>query len=258
MSDDIKNFREAVAKFDELKLELEDLKEGLENNFENYKNVSDISSDIAEKNQGVLESINTLQINATDTVEDAIKKATDLKTEMSKYYSAENTKITSEFNTVKENIETQINTLESTFKTAVNNAVNNVNIDIDTTDIVNTINEKIDQLNLDKVDDFITGMNVTSAEMTDEIIKLEESETKLDIKIKNRTEKIDKAVENFNGINRSVTMAMTLSMLFVGIVIGAGLMAYFKIDAVSDFYFAQYEKRLKMKKSKRLIDGGDG
>lgn len=79
MSDDLKNFREAVAKFDALQLELDMLKDALETNFVNYKNVNAISSEITTKNQSVLQSINTLQIEATSTVENAINTARQLK-----------------------------------------------------------------------------------------------------------------------------------------------------------------------------------
>ncbi len=255
MSDDIKHFREAVAKFDELKLELEDLKEGLESNFENYKNVSDISSDIADKNQSVLENINSLQINAISAVESAFDKVTDLKEKMSKYYSAEYSQTKKNLDALLSSMENELSTLKSTIKTTIEDAVRSVNID--TSDLAKVIDQKIAKFDLSKLDNAIKQMalTMTKIEQIDSI--LQDSVKLLDQtanKISTKTEEINDAVENINSANKSLSMAMTLAMLFVGIVIGAGIMTYFKIDATSNFYFSQYEqKQVKLKADQEEI-----
>ncbi len=260
MSSELENLRQLVTKLDEVQIDLETVKEGLDKNFENYKNISDISSDISEKNQGVLESINTLQIQATETVETAIKKATDLKEEMSKYYSSENTKIKKNFDALMFDIQNELSTLKSTIATTIQDAVRNVNID--TSDLSKVVNEKIAKYDLSKLDHFIKNSNsnidtaikqmaqsMTQVERIDGILK--GSISSLDQtadKISTSTENINDAVGNINSVNKSVTMAMTLAMLFVGVIIGAGVMTYLKIDAVSNYYFSSYEKEIKNQK----------
>ena len=49
MSSEIENIRQLVTKLDEVQIDLETVQEGLEKNFENYKNISDISSDFSPK-----------------------------------------------------------------------------------------------------------------------------------------------------------------------------------------------------------------
>jgi len=157
MSDDIKQFREAVYKFDELKIELEILKDALEKNFNDYKNVSDISSDIADKNQVVLESINTLQIQATDTVENAVKKATDLKEEMSKYYSAEYTKTKKDLDALLASMDNKLQTLQATTEKTIQSAVNNISID--TSSIEKAVNEKLNSFDTQRIDALTNKIN---------------------------------------------------------------------------------------------------
>ena len=112
MSGDLDNLRELVAKLDEVQLDLEKVKSGLDKNFKNYKKVSDISTSISEKNKEVLESINTLHIEATTTVENAFEETIKLRETMSKYYSAENTKIKENFNALLSNMKSELITLK--------------------------------------------------------------------------------------------------------------------------------------------------
>ncbi len=249
MSDDLKHFRNAVTRFDELKIELEIVGETLDKNFKNYKNISDISSEISENNQEVLESINTLQINAVENVENAIKKATDLKEEMGKYYSAENTKIKKDFDDLMSNIQNELSTLKSTIEDAVND------VSIDTKKIEDIIIRKLAELDLNKVDEFIEkigeGIENVSADMSASVVELNNGNTLIEKSIENlndKTKEINSAVKHINSANKSVTTAMTLAMLFVGAVIGFSTAIYFKIDAVSDYYFSGYDKKIKYEK----------
>ncbi|HIP15363.1 MAG TPA: hypothetical protein EYG74_07730 [Sulfurimonas autotrophica] len=259
MSGELENIRQLVTKLDEVQIDLETVKEGLDKNFENYKNISDISSNISEKNQEVLESINTLQIQATQTVETAIEKATNLKIQMGKYYSAEYTQTKKDFDALMSDIQSELSTLKSTIETTIQDAVNDVNID--TADLAKIIDKKIGKLDLSKVDRFIAGTNdnIDKAikNMAQKMSQVEQIDGILQSSIKSLDQtanKINNATESFNGINKSVSMAMTLSMLFVGIVIGAGVMTYLKIDATSDFYFSQYEqKQIKLEADQKEI-----
>ena len=153
MSGDLDNLRELVAKLDEVQLDLEKVKSGLDKNFKNYKKVSDISTSISEKNKEVLESINTLHIEATTTVENAFEETIKLRETMSKYYSAENTKIKENFNALLSNMKSELITLKIDINRTIKDAANNVNID--TTSFANIINQKVKKYDISVLESFV-------------------------------------------------------------------------------------------------------
>jgi hypothetical protein len=247
MSDDIKNFREAVAKFDELQLELSDLKEALEINFKNYKNVSDISSDIADKNQSVLESINTLQINAENAVNDAITKAKNLKEEMSKYYSAEYSQTKKDFDLLLSGINSSISSLKSSIKLDIQTAVNNASID--TSALSKIINEKIDGIDLTSLDNFTKSVNeyvvTNNGKFENATQALDTSASTLNTAVKNidtSTKKLNTDIRKINWLNYSMVALVSLG---IGLVIGGGGMFFKAFDLVDYAYKEDYKKSLQ-------------
>lgn len=195
MSDDIKNFREAVAKFDELKLELEVLKEGLETNFENYKNVSDISIEVADKNQGVLQSINTLQINAENSVNDVIEKAEILKAQMAQYYSTEYKKTKQNLDTLLTDIDSSIGSLKNSINTDIQTAINSINID--TSKLTSIIDKKVDSIDLSPLEDYTKSVNIYLKKHKEDAVNNAKEIKKIRTEIEIDKEELDKEFKEY-------------------------------------------------------------
>ncbi len=254
MSGEIENLRQLITRLDEVQLNIETASEVLDRNFENYKNVSDISGNISEKNQEVLDSINTLQINAVESVEDAIKKATDLKAEMSKYYSAEYSQTKKDLDSLSATIKNELDALNNTIKETVEKSVNDLNID--TSKLSEIIDEKVNKVNFSPLEDSITS----HSENVDNLVNaFEDANTRLNesaVSLSNKEEQINNAVKNINTANKSVSIAMTIAMIATGIAIGFGIATFFKIDALSDYYFSEYEEKVKYEKevNKELLE----
>jgi prefoldin subunit 5 len=248
MDRNITNLREAVAVLDEIQLDIETAKEALENNFENYKKVSDISNENIDKFQSVLQGINSLQIKVVE----ALEKGENLSGIADSIIDKQRSDNKALYGAIKKEIEA----IEAKAGEAVNNAVNNIYID--TKELSKIIDQKIGTVDLSRLSDLVTRTNagfdksiammahsMNQVKKIDNILRssikgLNDTADKIDIKVN----EINDAANNINSINRSVSMAMSLALLAGGAVIGFGIATYFKIDAVSDHYFSKYDKEL--------------
>ena len=253
MSDEIKNFREAVAKFDELQLELSDLKEALETNFIHYKNVSDISSDISQKNQAVLESINTLQINAENSVNDAIDKAEKLKAQMAEYYSAEYSKTKSNLVAMIGTMNKSINALEEDINRDIQSAINKAHID--TSALSQIIDDKIEGIDLTALEDFTKKVNAYITSHSDDFTAaaevLNSSANTLDdtvSKINTSTDRLNANIKKINWLNYGVVAIVSLG---AGLIIGGGGMFFKAFDLVDYAYKEDYKESLAQLEAKK-------
>jgi len=251
MSDEIKNFREAVQKFDEIQADLEVLKEQLDSSFANYKNVSDISSETASKLSKILQSVNALQINAQSIAEAAIKKAdaatdaaNELKTQMGKYWSQEYSKTKKNFDALLKEINGGINDLKRDIAIKIRDAADG--LELDTSELQKAIREQVGEINIQPISDAIEKVNRTNQKLNATVTAIEKTKTELIGAIKGlngKAEEINEATGKINTINRSVSMGVSAALLVGGMMLGAGIMTFFKIDAISDYYFSGYDKK---------------
>lgn len=253
MSDDFKNFREAVAKFDVLQLELDILKDALETNFVNYKNVNAISSEITTKNQSVLHSINTLQIEATSTVENAINTARQLKEEMGKYYSAEYTQTKKDFEGLLGDINSSIHTLRSSVHSDIQSAMNDVHIDTST--LSKIIDDKIEGIDTDALEGFTTSVNSYIEAHTDNftatIEKLNtasEDFKTISTNVSKSRDALNHDIKKINWLNYGM---VAISSLGIGLIIGGGGMLFKAFDLVEYTYSEKQEKALAQLEAKK-------
>ncbi len=255
------DIKDIIALFNALIVSSETTATELDKNHKNYAEISTVSTENLAKYKAVLEAINTLQINATETVETALKKADNLGSKIDDKNKELYASIKKHNQSLYDAVNEQIKKLKEDTKTIITEAMNNVNID--TSDLSRVINAKIEKYDLSKLDSFIRSANANIDQATNKMNRamsdvqeiegnLKESINSLDRTSNNitiKTEEINDAVKNINSANKSISMATTLAMLFVGIVIGAGVMTYFKIDAVSDYYFSSYDKKVAHEKA---------
>lgn len=243
MNIDLKNIREAVAILDEIKLDLEVLKSQLSNNFKNYQNIGDISAQNIDKFESVLESINTLQINAENSVKDAIKNAIDLKQNMSEYYTQEFTQTKKDFDTLVSGINDEFGNLKNTIYKSMQDGVDNINID--TSELEKKIIKAIDQVNLFELEKFLERMGQANISLNNASINLNNTSKKLDETSLKIIEKASTALDDIGRAKSSLTMATTLFLAMGFTIFGFLLSTYFKIDALSDYYFEDYNNKLQ-------------
>jgi len=235
MSSEIENFREAVAKFDELQIELESIKESLESNFSNYQNISMVFAENIDDFQSILKSINTLQINATNTIENSLEKTNQFKG-----------KIEEQNQELYENIYKQLKVLKEGIKSIVNDAVRKV--EIDTSGFERVMNEKIQAFDTSRVD-----------EATKEVHHALFYLNLISKRMKDKSDEINSAIENINNANFNLSLFTLIGSLGLGIIFGIAISSMFQIHTFSDYYFSKYDEKQKvldanMKTVNRRID----
>jgi len=238
MSDDIKNFREAVAKFDELQTDLESLTEDFKEVSEKNKNINNNSKEIVEQNQAVLRSINTLQINAVSVVENSLNNAKEIQKEMSDYYSSEHKERKLKLDTLLNEFEYKLSTLQSTIKTTIQKSINDVHID--TSELAKTIDNKIinydtqkfDKFNSDVIDYFQQhrkDANKYAKEAKEENTRIKEyrisTNTELETMYQEKKEWIEKLKKQNKSYSKSLKtpkgfLGMIILGIFFGIILG--------------------------------------
>jgi len=219
MSSEIENFRAAVAKFDELQIELETIQESLERNFSHYKDISMISSNNIHEFQSLLKSINTLQINANNIVENSLEKANffrdNIQDEHGKLYVT---------------IYKQVKELRDNINMMVNDAIKN--IEIDTKGFEKIINKKLQAFDASKVDaaikevhDGLFYLNIISKRMA------------------KKEKGINSAIDNINNANFNLSLFTLMGSLGLGLILGVGISTLLKIDIFADYYFSKYDEK---------------
>jgi len=262
MSDEIKKFREAVEKFDEIQADLEVLKEQLDNSFDNYKSVSDNSSETVAKLNQILQSVNTLQINLQNTIEGvesqsakilnaaeakadaATKAANDLKTQMGKYWSREYSQTKKDFEALLANINSSVYDLKRDIAIKIRDAADG--LQLDTTELQKAIREQVGKIDIEPIKDAIDRANAANQRLDKSINVISGTEARLRSAVKSlkdKAEEINEATGKFNTVNKSLSITMAAALMVTGMVIGAATMTYFKIDAISDYYFSRYDKK---------------
>ncbi len=135
-NDLLNNTLEVVSKFDENKISTENI----------------------ERFGAVLENINTLQIEAQNSVENARKKAEDL-----------DTKLSTKHKQIIDDVDSKITTLNSTINTAINN------VNIDTSKLSDIIDEKVENIDTEKLVKTFKNFNNAFIE-NEETLKNKQSE----------------------------------------------------------------------------------
>jgi len=202
MSNEIKNFREAIERFDEILIDLGVVSQNMNERFSDYRNVIDASIILHD----ILESLQALQNNAKKSNKDAVQQTEKLQTALGKNYRDEYSQTKKDFNELFNNINKAINNLQNDINTKIHHAADNVDLSE-----INKITVKL-QLAINQLND--------------------------------KASQINEATNKFNTINRSVSLSLAIMLIFIGLVGGFSVATFFKITALSDYYFSEYDKKL--------------
>jgi len=197
MSNEIKNFREAIERFDEILIDLGVVSQNMNERFSDYRNVIDASIILHD----ILESLQALQNNAKKSNKDAVQQTEKLQTALGKNYRDEYSQTKKDFNELFNNINKAINNLQNDINTKIHHAADNVDLSE-----INKITVKL-QLAINQLND--------------------------------KASQINEATNKFNTINRSVSLSLAIMLIFIGLVGGFSAATFFKITALSDYYFSE-------------------
>lgn len=234
---ELRNMREAVELLDELVTNLEVVKEDLSKNFSNYKAVNTASDKAIDNLNAILKRIAELEISANNIANEAVKKVEDLRSELAKYYSDEYAQTKRDFDALLSSMRKEIFELKVEIAKQIQNSIDD--LEIDTSEIEAILNSKIKAINISPLKASILKANET-AKMVDSAVD----------SLYQKGEEINSAISSLNSANRAVSGVVAATLLFVGVVVGFATASFFKIDAISNYYFSQYDQKIEQEKKR--------
>ena len=253
------DMREIVLVFNSLLIQAEGLKEELVTNFESYQSINTHSEETLKRYKEVLQSITAIQLKS----QDAFEKVAKLDANLIERVSYLQKKIQDENKETYQNIKLLLAQMEPFTQNAINSAVRHVRVDtsaieasierklegFDVSDINNTIRL------IDERSQILQTMNEkfhhTSESLQSTHTKLQEHTLSLETTVS----EVNDAVHRFKGINKSVNTGVKIAFLSLGLIAGFGLATFFKIDAVSDYYFSRHDKKqIELENTQKLLE----
>jgi len=209
MSDDIKNFREAVQKFDELIIDLERVDEKMSDNFKNYHSLNTNFDNVIEEQKLLADNINNIQKESFSTID--IMKS--IYTNISMSYSSNIS-----------NLKNELESFDKTINKTINKAIDNINISNVIRTIEKLFDDKIKTLELE---------NIRLKNLNNNLEKqIEKNEKKVSTIISQTNTRINDSIERFNKMSKVVNWGILASVggggLAVGIISTLFLIPYFK------------------------------
>jgi hypothetical protein len=241
------DIREIVLVFNSLLIQAEGLKEELVTNFNTYQNIDIHGADTLQKFKEVLQSITAIQVKSQDAFERVAKLDANLIERVSHLQK----KIQDENKKTYQNIKLLFSQLEPFTLKAINSAIRHVRVD--TSSIEASIERKLEAFDVSDINKTITLIDERSQilqAMNEKFYNTSESlqSTHAELQkhtqdLENTVSDINDAVKSFKGINKSVSAGVKITFLCLGLIAGFSVATFFKIDALSNYYFSSYDKK---------------
>lgn len=206
------------------------------------KSISDLQNipKISTQNEEILKALNAVQIQVNETIDKSNNLVNNLE--------AKNT-------VLLDATQGEIIKLKKTIDTTIQEAINNVKID--TTELSKIIDKKIKDFDINKINNLITITNnktdaivqtlankALKIEIVDNLVESSiEMLNRHSVILKQKTDAINSTIENISKISQKVSNFKLFLVLLVGLIGGFTVATYFKIDALSDYYFNVYDKK---------------
>jgi len=243
------DIREIVLVFNNLLIQAEGLKEELVTNFNTYQNIDTHGIDTLQKYKEVLQSITAIQVKS----QDAFERVAKLDANLIERVSHLQRKIQDENKETYQNIKLLLSQLEPFTQKAINSAVRHVRVD--TSGIEASIEKKLEAFDVRDINKTITLIDERTQilqAMNDKFHNTSESLQSTHTELQEHTQTLENtisdindSVQSFKGINKSVSTGMKITFLSLGLIAGFGVATFFKIDALSTYYFSSYDKKQK-------------
>lgn len=253
------DIEEVLILFNSLVVASESVNSELEENFRNYQGISESSVANLEKYKEILQTITAIQVKT----QRAFEQASNLDEALLKKVAYLQDRIQEENKQTYLNIKKSLLELEPFTQNAINKAVENVFVD--TSKIEASIEKKLEAFDVSDINNTISyieersqalhSINKTFYANIEHLSQANENLQTHTQDLEATVTSVNDAVSSFRGINRSVSMAMSAALLFVGLVFGFGVATLFKIEAVSGYYFSTYdEKQQKLEDNQLFLE----
>lgn len=253
------DIREIVLVFNSLLIQAEGLKEELITNFDTYQSIDTHGEETLKKYKEVLQSITAIQMKS----QDAFEKVSKLDDNLIEHVSYLQKKIQEENKETYENIKHLLVQIEPFTQEVINKAVKHVRVD--TSGIEASIERKLeyfDVSDINKTIELIDERTRTLKAMNEKFHNTSESLKSTHTELQEHTQDLKKtvsdvneAVQSFKGINKSVSTMVKITFLSLGLIAGFGVATFFKIDALSTYYFSSYDKKQReIKSTQNLLE----
>jgi gas vesicle protein len=171
-----------------------------------------------------LEAVNTLQINAENSVKEAIFKTEKMKEELGKYYTKEYIQTRRNMQELTSFMNTSIRELKRNINDDIQTAIDN--LQIDTTDIQKVIDKNLMNFLKKTENDLLhifNNLDNISKEISSKEKAFKESAKKFNDAVDDNTEKLNNAIENFNKkteFSKTISISTIITSSIFSIILG--------------------------------------
>ena len=251
------DIKDIIILFNTLVVASESIHSELEENFGNYRGISNTSVESLVKYKELLQSITAIQVKT----QKAFEQAANMDEALLKKVTYLQSKIQEENKQTYLKIKKSLLDIEPFTQNVIDKAVKNVFVD--TSKIEASIEKRLESFDVSDINDTIAFIDEKSQALRSinktfyaNIGHLSQANEKLNThtqELEDTVSSVNEAVKSFKGINKSVSMAMSAALLFVGLVLGFGVATFFKIEAVSGYYFSAYDEKQKNSEETQLF-----
>jgi len=251
------DIKDIIILFNTLVVASESIHSELEENFGNYRGISNTSVESLVKYKELLQSITAIQVKT----QKAFEQTANMDESLIKKVTYLQDKIQEENKQTYIKIRDALVQVEPFTQNAINKAVKNVFVD--TSKIESSIERKLESFDVSDINNTIAfidersqalhSINKTFYTNIEHLSRANENLNTHTQALKDTVSSVNDAVKSFKGINKSVSIAMSAALLFVGLVLGFGVATFFKIEAVSGYYFSAYDEKQALMEEDQAI-----
>ena len=253
------DIREIVLVFNSLLIQAEGLKEELVTNFDTYQSIDTHSEETLKKYKEVLQSITAIQLKS----QDAFEKVAKLDANLIERVSHLQKKIQDENKETYSRIKELLYSLAPLTQELVDESIKRMHVD--TSGVEAAVKQKLSEFDVRDINDMIDlidqkshslqGINKTFYKNIEHLTQANQALSSQNIHLEETTKEIKSAVTEFKEISKRLGFTRNSALLFTGIVLGVGLASFFKINALSNYYFSQYEEeKARLKASREALE----
>ena len=253
------DIREIVLVFNSLLIQAEGLKDELITNFNTYQNIDTHSTDTLQKYKEVLQSITAIQIKS----QDAFEKVAKLDANLIERVSYLQKKIQDENNATVTKIKELLYGLIPITQELVNESIKHMRVD--TSGVEAVVRQKLSEFDVRDINDMIDVLNEKSQSLRsinqafykniEHLTQANDSLSSQNIHLEETINKMEGAITGFKKSSNHLKFTSGSAILFMGILLGVALASFFKINALSTYYFSQYEEeKAALKASQETLE----
>ena len=253
------DIKEIIIVFNSLLIQAEGLKEELVTNFSTYQSIDIHSADTLQKYKEVLQSITAIQMKSQDAFERVAKLNANLLERVTHLQK----KIQDENKATYEKIKGLLYQLAPFTQEIVNESIKQMRVD--TSGVEAAVREKLSQFDVRDINDMIglideksqslRNINQTFYKNIEHLTNANASLASQNIHLEETINNMKGAIASFKKSTNRLKLTNGSAILFMGILLGVGLASFFKINALSTYYFSQYdEEKAALKASKEALE----